>query len=263
MQSVMEYKKFKILRKEQVAQEIFLFRIKGKISFKPGQFVQVSLPHFGEATYAICSNPKEKDFFEICVRGCGNVSNALIKLLPEDDIYLRGPYGNGWPINLLKGKEIILIAGGMGIVPIRPLILQLLDKKTKNISVFAGFKTHENILFEKDLLDWKKKIYIEVAAEYSSPSFWGKKGPITNLIAEHHFKASRSIILMCGPEAMCPYCNEALFKKGIKENQVFISFERRMGCGIGICQHCNIGKYLVCQDGPVFRWDIIKNEIDK
>ena len=263
MQSAMESKKFKILEKETIAEDTFLFRIEGKISFNPGQFLQVSLLHFGEATYAICSNPREKEFFEICVRGCGNTSNALIKLLPGDDIYVRGPYGNGWPTDLLRNHDIVLVTGGMGIVPIRPLIFQLLDKKIKNISLFAGFKSHENVLFESDLLDWKKKINVMAAAEYSSSSFWGEKGLITQLVAAHHFKASKTIIFMCGPEAMCPYCNEELFKKGIKENQIFISFERKMGCGVGVCQHCNIGKYLVCEDGPVFRLDIIKNELRK
>lgn len=259
----MEYKKFSILEKERIADDTFLFRIQGNMSFSPGQFVQASLPHFGEATYAICSDPKEKDFFEICVRGCGNTSNAIIKLLPEDEIYLRGPYGNGWPVSLLKGREIILIAGGMGIVPLRPLVFQLLHKRARNVSLFAGFKTSENILFENDLLDWKDKINLKVVAEYSSSSFWGKKGLITDPIAEHHFKASKSIILMCGPEVMCPFCNKALSKKGIKDDQIFISFERRMACGIGVCQHCNIGKYLVCKDGPVFRLDQIREEINK
>lgn len=263
MQSTLEYEKFKILAKESIGEGISLFRISGKMSFNPGQFVQVSLPHFGEATYAICSDPKEKEYFELCVRGCGNASNALVKLLPEDDIFIRGPYGNGWPTNLLKGKEIILIAGGMGIVPIRPLIFQLLNHQIKNVSLFAGFKTDEHILFEDDLLAWKKKIEVNVAVEHSSPVFWGKKGMITALLNEHHFKAGSSIILMCGPEIMCPYCNDELLKKGIQEDQIFISFERRMECGVGVCQHCNIGKYLVCKDGPVFRLDAIKEEIKK
>lgn len=263
MQSAMEYKKFEILQKEEISALTFLFRIKGRMAFQPGQFIRVSLPHFGEAAYAICSDPQEKEFFEICIRGCGNTSNALIKLLPEDNFYIRGPYGNGWPLNLLKGKKIILIAGGMGIVPLRPLIIRLLSQRIKNISLFAGFKTSENILFEEDLLDWRKKIDVQVATEYSNPSFWGEKGLITDLIVKHHFKARKSIVFICGPEAMCPYCNDMLFKKGIKEDQIFISFERRMECGIGICQHCNIGKYLVCEDGPVFRFDQIKEELEK
>jgi NAD(P)H-flavin reductase len=260
-----EYQEYEILDKEEIAPETFLFKLKDNIPFKPGQFVQVAIDHFGEATFAICSSPHEKEYFELCIRNSGNTSGHLTTLLPGDKMKIRGPYGNGWPIEKLFGKEIVLIAGGLGLVPLRPLIFALEKRKVKlgTIKIFAGFKSPEQVVFKQDLRNWIKKYHADVVVEYTEKNFWGEKGMITEALEKRKLNPSRSIVLICGPEIMCPYCNAVLFKKGIGKDQIYISLERRMECGIGICQHCNCGKHLVCQDGPIFRLDKIEKEIGK
>jgi NAD(P)H-flavin reductase len=176
---------------------------------------------------------------------------------------LRGPYGNGWPIVKLLGQELVLIAGGIGLIPLRPLIFELIRNKSefKNITLVVGAKTDQHILFHNDLLDWKDKIFsLEAVVEKKSRVFWGKRGMITEPLMNMKIN-KKAVALICGPEIMVPYCIEALQKNEIADKNILISFERRMECGIGICQHCNIGKYLVCRDGPVFSWDKIKGEL--
>jgi len=245
------YQSYEIISKEELTSDTFLFRMKGHLSFIPGQFVQVTLPHFGEATFAPCSDSEEK---------------KLIKLLPGDEMKVRGPYGNGWPIAKIINKNVLLIAGGLGIVPLRPIILQILKYQSefKKIYLTLGFKSDLHILFEKEIIDWKEKLdYLKVYVEHGSRNFWGDIGMVTEPLGKLSLDKKNTVVLMCGPEVMCPYCNDVLLNKGIDEKNIFISYERRMECGIGVCQHCNIGKYLVCRDGPVFSLDKIKEELGK
>ena len=262
-----KYKEYEIIAKTIINSDTVLFKFKGKFKFNPGQFVQVMLPHFGEATFAICSSPENTKEFEICIRACGNTTNQLIKKLPKETMLIRGPYGNGWPVSKFFGKNLILIAGGMGLVPIRPLILQILKyrREFKNIHLILGFKHQSQILFEEDLKNWKSKFNsMELYTENGQSNFWEKRGLITEPIKNLKIKSTKNLnVALCGPEIMFDFCIEELLKKGVKEKDIFVSFERRMECGIGVCQHCNIGKFLVCKDGPVFRWDIIKEEINK
>jgi len=260
----LKYKEYKIISKIELAPNTFFFRFGSKIDMKPGQFVQVMLDHYGEATFAPCSN-LEEHYLELCIRACGSTTNQLIRLVPGDTMKIRGPYGNGWPMHKLVGKNILLIAGGMGIVPLRPLVFELLKykKEFKKITLIAGFKTNEHILFDNDLLDWQKKLDLFLMLEHKTSPSWGETGLITKPIKNLVLTPKNTLVLICGPEIMFPFCNEALIQKGINEEDIFISFERHMECGIGICQHCNIGKYLVCKDVPVFAWNKIKNELNK
>jgi len=260
-----KFQEYEIIIKEELAPDTFLFDLKGKYNFHPGQFVQVSLDHFGEATFAPCSDPDNKDFWQLCIRGSGAATNQIIKMLPGDKMKVRGPYGNGWPLAKLLEKEIILIAGGLGLVPLRPLIFEMLRNKTefKKISLVVGAKSDSQILFKDDLMEWSKKLNkLEAYVEHKERTFLCEKGMITQPLKK--MKPSKNtVVLICGPEVMIPYCNNILLDLGIIEKNIFISFERRMECGIGVCQHCNIGKYLVCQDGPVFSLDKIKEELIK
>ena len=154
----------------------------------------------------------------------------------------------------------------MGLVPLRPLIFHLISHKIDfgKITLIAGFKSSEHLLFEQDLAAWRKKLKnCLVVAEYVAKGFDGQKGMITDPIDKLSINPNKTIALLCGPEVMVPFCNTALTKKGLSDDQIYVSYERRMECGIGICQHCNLGKYLVCKDGPVFRWDTIEKEIGK
>lgn len=262
----LKYREYSIIGREEIVSGINLIRLEGRIDFNPGQFVQVALPHIGEATFAICSDPHEKEYFELCIRACGNTSDALNRLLVEDKVQLRGPYGNGWPIKELWYKDVVLLAGGMGLVPLRPLIYQMIRDRINfdKIYLFAGFKTADHVLFEDELKSWQKKLTkVTVVAELAASKFWGQKGLITEALQTTKINPKKTIALMCGPEMMVPFCNNVLLGKKMDEDQIYISYERRMECGIGVCQHCSVGKYLVCKDGPVFRLDQIKDEVGK
>lgn len=257
--------KFEITAKDEMASDTSLLTLKGRLDFTPGQFIIVEDDHFGESAYAPCSDPKEKKSFQICIRSCGSTSDSLSKLLPGETVKLRGPYGNGWPREDIKDKDVVLIAGGMGLVPLRPLVLEYISGKLKfhSLKLFAGFKSSSHLLFEKDLGNWRKKYDVKVAVEYIANDFWGEKGLITEILSNAHFGQARTVFLLCGPEVMIGPIVEVLLTKKIQKNQIYISYERRMECGIGVCQHCNIGKFLVCQDGPIFRLDQIESELEK
>ena len=261
-----KYQEYRIMRKEQISPDTFLFRILGNLKFSPGQFVQVALDHYGEGTFAPCSSNENKYNFELCIKENGNLSNQLVKLLPGSKIKIRGPYGQGWPLGKLIGKNILILTGGMGLVPLRPLIYDLLKHKGefKKIYLVVGFKSDHHILFEEELKKWKNKIdYFKIFAERAGQNFWGEKGLITEPLKKISFDKKKTMILMCGPEVMYTFCSKTLLEKNTPENNIYISFERRMECGIGLCQHCNIGKYLVCRDGPIFSYDKIKSELNK
>ena len=261
----LKYKPYKIISKIELIEDVILFRLEGRLNFSAGQFVQIALSDFGEITVAPTSDPEEKKFFELAIRGCGCTSKKIIEMVPGDDLLLRGPYGNGWPMAKALGKDLILIAGGIGLIPLRPLIFQILkyQREFGKITLIYGTKSEESFLFEQDLTNWRKKITVVPVAEHASPDFWGERGMITEPLKNVALTPDKSIIFICGPEVMCPYCIEILAKKKVSEKNIYISFERRMECGIGVCQHCNIGKYLVCRDGPVFRFDKIKSELSK
>lgn len=260
-----EYKEYEILSKKELGPALFQFVLSGNLNFRPGQFVQASIPHIGEATFVPCSDPEEKDSFELCIHGCGATTNKMIELLPSDTMQIRGPYGNGWPIEKLVGKDIVLIAGGLGLIPLRPLITLLLENKKKygKITLFGGFRTSDHVLFKDEIEKWQKNMDINIYVEHHPDNPFYKKGLITEPIEEAKFDIKKSVVLICGPEIMVPFVTEALSTHNINDNQIYISYERRMECGIGICQHCNIGRYLVCKDGPVFRYDMIKGELSK
>lgn len=260
------FKKFKIIGRTEPAPDTVIFTIKGHIPYEPGQFFQVALPHLGEATFAPCSDPQQKNSFELCIRASGSTTDQMVKLLPGDELLIRGPYGNTWPIAKLIGKNVIIAAGGMGLVPLRPLMYDLLRyrKEFKKIYFFAGFRTPHHVLFSGDLLAWKKKIdYFKVIVEKEEAGWWGEVGMITEALDRLKIDPETTSVVMCGPDIMYKFCNEVLVRKEIKSDHIFVSMERRMECGVGMCQHCNIGKYLVCEDGPVFRWDKIENEVGK
>lgn len=261
----LQYKSCEIIAKEIFTKKSVLFRLRGKINFEPGQFIQVSLPGYGEGSFAPCSDPDSKDQFEICIRGCGNLTNQLVKMLPGDFLDVRGPYGNDWPVGKLIGKNILILAGGIGLASFRSLLKMLVKNKDefREITLITGFRTDDHIIFKDDLLAWNRLLHTtKICLEYGHADFDYEFGLITKALQNHEIK-NNTIVLICGPEIMRQECQKILSQKSVPESNIYISFERRVECGVGICQHCNIGKFLICKDGPIFRFDIIKDEIGK
>ncbi len=229
--------------------------------FLPGQFVELTVFGLGEAPFSIPSSPNNKDYFQLCIRDIGNVSGALHRMKPGDKIGIRGPFGKGYfPFEKMKDKDVIIVAGGLGLAPVMPLIHTILEDREnyKRLVIIYGSIDPENILFKKDIEDWKKRDDIELCLTVDNPdeAWQGEVGVCTNLIPGIDC-GSDSYAVVCGPPVMYKFVVSEFEKKCIKPENIFLSLERRMECGVGKCNHCHVGNKLSCIDGPVFSlWEI-------
>ena len=229
--------------------------------FLPGQFIELTVFGLGEAPFSIPSSPNNKDYFQLCIRDIGNVSGALHRMKPGDKIGIRGPFGKGYfPFEKMKGKDVIIVVGGLGLAPVMPLIHTILEDREnyKRLVIIYGSTDPENILFKKEIEDWKKRDDIELCLTVDNPdeAWQGEVGVCTNLIPGIDCD-SDSYAVVCGPPVMYKFVVSEFEKKCIKPENIFLSLERRMECGVGKCNHCHVGNKLSCIDGPVFSlWEI-------
>jgi NAD(P)H-flavin reductase len=225
-------------------------------SYKPGQFNMLGIAGIGEAPFSFSSLDTGKREFVHTIRTAGNVVDALSKFRKGQKITFRGPYGTGWPMDKLKGKNVIVVAGGIGIAPLRPVIHYLIKNKSIPASIYLiyGTKTLTDILFKNELKKWSKDINVLLSAEAinGKSSLDIQKGLVTILLSRIKVSPAESITLMCGPQIMMKFVAADLILKGQKSSDIYISLERRMRCGISHCGHCQIGAKYVCKDGPVF-----------
>lgn len=232
-----------------------------KFEFIPGQFVLISILGFGEAPFGICSPFYKKDLVQICVRKIGRVTAAFDKLTVGDEVGLRGPYGNGFNLKDLENKDIVLVAGGTGIAPIVSLAEYLIAFRPKfgKIYLLYGARTPQELLFDSEFKRWQKNINLCLTVDQPNKAWKENIGLITTLckVIKVNYKNSKAI--MCGPSIMYKNMVEHLKKLGISENDIYVSLERNMRCGIGKCQHCVYGTKYVCQDGPIFKYKDISN----
>jgi len=234
-----------------------LARPKG-FDFTSGQFVIVSLPGAGEAPISICSDPGDKKTFELGVRRVGRVTKVLHGLKKGEKIGLRGPYGHGFPLELAEKRNLLIVVGGLGLLPLRSGIKEILKKRKKygKVQIFYGAKTEDDLLFRQEYEQWiKKDIDFNLCLEKPSGKFKLKcpliEGMVTGLFDQVAL-APDPIAFLCGPPVMYKFVLQKLAKAGFKDEDIYLSLERRMHCGIGVCQHCACGSKYVCQDGPVF-----------
>ncbi|MCX6740970.1 MAG: FAD/NAD(P)-binding protein [Candidatus Parcubacteria bacterium] len=232
--------------------------------FTPGQIIEVGLPGFGEAPVAICSAPSASAcVFAVAVRKAGQLTEQLHQLKIGNKIMIRGPFGRGF-LDTPK-NNVLLIAGGLGIIPLRSFILSQLNQKLGDkITIFYGAKSPDEFLFKSEFTAWHQagvKIYLTV--DKSDKNWSGEVGPVTvlfdNLGGEKATSPSKTLAILCGPSAMYDSVIARLGQSGFSEQNIYLSLERRMHCGVGICQHCAVGPKYVCKDGPVFPWSEIKN----
>lgn len=242
-----------------------------RFPFRAGQFAMVGILGWGEAPFDICSSPLDDKIFQFCIRRVGSLTEKLAGLKKGDELTVRGPLGNGFgDLAALKPKNILFLGGGCGFVTVRPIIKEIIGRelyKDRKIQLFYGARAEENILFRKEQEEWKKYIDIKVILENPPPltppplqrgrkggGFY-HKGLITDLFHQVDVVSPASII-MCGPPAMARFCILGLEKKCLSE-ATYMFMERRMHCGVGVCQHCAIGPYYVCKDGPVFTLEML------
>jgi NAD(P)H-flavin reductase len=259
----------KINRIEQVSPTEKLFNIvfdddekQNNFKFKPGQFIELTVFGLGEAPFSIASNPNNREFFELCIRDTGSVSGALHRMKEGSKIGIRGPFGNGYfPYDRMKNHNILLIAGGLGLAPLMSLIKYILQYREsyKEFMIIYGAVNPGSILFKNDIQYWSNRNDISICVSVDNPDdkWTGEIGVCTKLIPRVNFPPDDTYAVVCGPPVMYKYVVYELEKKNFKPENIFLSLERRMECGVGKCNHCHIGNKLACIDGPVFSlWEI-------
>ncbi len=257
----------RLLKVEQMTtlEKLFTLQLPGGRSLgnEPGQFVEASLMGIGEAPFVVTSSPSRSNgIFELCIRRVGDLTNALHRLVPGDVIGVRGPFGHGFPIGKMRGKDILFAAGGMGLPPLRSLINQVLDERGAygRVIILYGTKNPAEILFKKELEEWAGRDDVEfhMSVDRADEEWTGNVGVITTLFPKITINPRNTVAATCGPPIMYRFVLMEMLGKGIPETQIHLSLERRMKCGVGKCGHCQINDLYCCQDGPVFTYSQIK-----
>jgi NAD(P)H-flavin reductase len=230
---------------------------------KPGQFDMLYIHGVGEVPISVSDIDYKERVVAHTVRFVGSVTYAFTKLREGDVIGFRGPYGIGWPMELAVGKDIVIVAGGIGLPPLRPVIREVARNRGMygRLIILYGARTPQDLIYSYEYKDYESIPNTELYLTVDTPtSEWkGNVGVVTNLIRVISVDPEKSIAFICGPEIMMKYAIKELLKRGFKMNKIFLSLERRMKCGVGLCGHCQMGPYFVCKHGPVFPlWFISK-----
>jgi len=231
-------------------------------SFLPGQFNMLTVFGVGEVPISLSGDPAEPDRLVHTIRSVGPVSAALTRLSQGDVVGLRGPYGAGWPMAEAIGRDVVVVAGGLGLAPLRPALYRLLAERVRygKIALLYGTRGPTDILFRRELESWRRRldIDIEVTVDHAGPDWHGHVGVVTTLIPRAGFDPLHAIALVCGPEVMMRFAIAGLRHAGLADDAIYLSMERNMKCAIGFCGHCQFGTVFVCRDGPVFRYDRVR-----
>jgi sulfhydrogenase subunit gamma (sulfur reductase) len=228
--------------------------------FKPGQYIMVGILGFGEAPLTITTAPAELPEFEIAVRSAGVATQAMLRLKKGDRLFIRGPYGNSILTDTIYGKPVVLVAGGIGLAPLRSTIHVIRDDKTivGSLTILCGAKTPEELIFKGELADWAKFATVHLVADKADHQWTGETGRVPDSLKQLKL-AKDTVVIVCGPPVMYQSIVDVLLEKGLAEENIQFMLERRMKCGIGKCQHCTCGDKYVCIDGPTFGWDELKH----
>jgi len=239
----------------------FVLRPKEIIEFKTGQFVELTYPGIGEAPFTPSSDPNIKEKMDLTIMNVGRVTNFLHKISKGTILGIRGPYGNGYPIEEFKGREILIVGGGVGLAPLRSLILELFSKikDYKKILLCYGARTSKDILYKDQIPQWRKKVEVKTTVDVGDETWKGNVGLVTSILKDLPLNLNNATSCVCGPPIMMKFTTLKLLDLGFKENQIYLSMEKNMSCGLGKCGHCRLGRYYVCKDGPVFCYDKIKD----
>jgi len=232
------------------------------LPFAPGQFMMLYVFGIGEVPLSISGNPRHSETLVHTVRAVATVSRAVTQLRRGDVVGVRGPYGTHWPIEAAEGLDIMLVAGGIGLAPLRPVLYHMLTNRQRyqRIILLYGARSPNDLIYRQELARWRSRLDIEVGVTVDSASTtWrGDVGVVASLIPPVRINPERTVAMVCGPEMMMRFTVRELQKRGLTAGQIMVSMERNMLCGIGLCGHCQLGSYFICRDGPVFTLDRVE-----
>ncbi|NNF69359.1 MAG: FAD/NAD(P)-binding protein [Acidimicrobiia bacterium] len=229
--------------------------------FEPGQITMVYKHGVGEIPISISSDPDRHDRISQTVRGVGAVSKAIIASHPGDVLGIRGPFGVGWPIDQAEGGDVAIIGGGIGLAPLRSIVYRVLNRRDRfgAVVILVGARTPKDIVFAEELREWGSRfdIDVNVTVDTADRGWHGPVGVVTNMIPRAPWDSSKVTAFVCGPEVMMRFTARALREDDVPMDKVYVTMERNMQCGVGLCGHCQWGSHFVCREGPVFRYDTV------
>jgi NAD(P)H-flavin reductase len=229
--------------------------------FLPGQFNMIYVPGVGEAAISMSGSHRDPSRITHTIRAAGNVTNALARQKRGGSVGLRGPFGSSWPIDICQGKDLILVGGGIGLAPLRPVIYEVMQNRGSygRVTIIHGARRSSSLLFAKQYRAWEKSgIAVEPTVDRAEPDWSGHVGVVTLLLDRLEIQRPESTVLLtCGPEVMMHFACKSALARSIPPSNIWLSMERHMNCAIGLCGHCLFGSAFVCREGPVFRYDRI------
>ncbi|QFT54877.1 FAD/NAD(P)-binding protein [Microbulbifer sp. THAF38] len=228
--------------------------------FAPGQFNMLYAFGVGESAISFSGLGSGDGKLIHTIRAQGNVTRALERLRAGDSLGVRGPFGIGWPLHATVGKEVLILAGGLGLAPLRPVIYAgLLERlAATRVRLFYGARRPSELLYREELSQWGQKLDLEISVDHGDGTWPGHIGVITDPLKAAQIDGANSVAFLCGPEIMMRFCIQVLLSKGVPPNSIYLSMERNMKCAIGLCGHCQWGPNFICKDGPVFCYEDIR-----
>lgn len=263
---------FQIQRVKHETEDTFTIELKPvadfeEFVFQPGQFNMIYVYGVGEIPISISGDPANSRMLVHTTRAIGTVTKAMDKMRRGDILGIRGPYGKPWPLDKANGLDVVFIAGGIGLAPLRPALYEVVAHRDQygKVVLLYGTRSPLDVLFRQELENWRARFDLEiyVTVDRAMSGWRGNVGVVTNLISRAPFDPRNTIAFVCGPEIMMRFTAMELHKRGVENEHIFVSLERNMKCAIGLCGHCQFGSVFVCKDGPVFQYSKIKDMLVK
>jgi len=234
----------------------------GESTFRAGQFNMLNAFGTGEVPISVSGDPRRPGVLVHTTRAVGTVTRAMERLRVGATLGVRGPFGTPWPLEAAAGKDVVLVAGGIGLAPLRPLLYEIAARRRDfgQVALLYGARGPEDLLFRRQLERWRNAAGIELAitVDHARPGWAGYVGVVTTLLPSVPFTPANAVAFVCGPEIMMRFAADALGRRGVPEASIFVSMERNMKCATGLCGHCQFGPSFVCKDGPVFAWPRVR-----
>jgi NAD(P)H-flavin reductase len=257
---------YRIVRRRRETKDVFTLELAppdgvAPMAFAPGQFNMLYVFGVGESAISISGDPSKAGPLVHTVRAVGSVTNAMAGLRAGDAIGVRGPYGTPWPVDEAVGQDVVVVAGGIGLAPLRPVLYHVLANRAAygSVALLLGARGPDELLFMREIERWRSRfdVDVRVTVDRSTPEWRGNVGMVTTLIPKARFDPVNAVAMVCGPEVMMRFTAAELRRRGMGSDAVYLTMERNMKCAVGFCGHCQFGPAFVCKDGPVFRSDAV------